>query len=147
MQPTSNPTTELARVVCVIECKAADELLKQHCANENKSWNIAFEDLMNAVTLVMEGKHRSAYVAIEEAIGMPLFHPLHYNNDTFSQPATDLVDGMAIALKHAIPRVHPNKENIIVRCNYLQVTDKWFVFDVLLQEPVLDKGKVTVYHF
>lgn len=137
----------LQRVICVIECQAADALLRQHCETKNKSWNVTFEDLMDIVSIAMEGKQRQAYFMLEEAIGMPLFHPAHYGNDTFSESATTLVDGMALALKHALPKVHPNKENVIVKCNFLQVTDKWFVFDVVLQEQLFKGVPYTVTHF
>lgn len=140
-------TPALQRVICVIECQAADALLRQHCENKNKSWNVTFEDLMAIVSVAMEGKQRQAYFMLEEAIGMPLFHPAHYGNDTFSESATTLVDGMALALKHALPKVHPNKENVIVKCNFLQVTDKWFVFDVVLQEQLFKGVPYTVTHF
>lgn len=141
----NTPTTH--RVVCVVECPTADALLRQHCENKNKTWHIAFEDLMEIVTVAMEGKQRQAYFMLEQAIGVPLFHPAHYGNDTFSEPATSLVDGLALALKHALPKVHPNKENIVVKCNFLQVTDRWFVFDVILKEPPAKGVQYTVTHF
>lgn len=141
----NTPTTH--RVICVVECQAADALLRQHCETKNKSWHVAFEDLMDIVTVAMEGKQRQAYFMLEKAIGMPLFHPAHYGSDTFSEPATTLVDGMALALKHALPKVHPDKENIVVKCNFLQVTDRWFVFDVILQEPPIKGAQYTVTHF
>lgn len=134
------------RVLCVVECPAADALLKQHCSTENKAWRIPFDDLMDIVTVAMEGNQRRAYVMLEQAIGMPLFHPAHYGNDHFSEPAVQLVEGLALALKHAIPKVHPNKENVIVQCRYLEVTDKWFVFDVILQ-PRNTGDDCIVVHF
>lgn len=140
-------TSPTQRVVCVIECPAADALLKQHCEVKDKGWRIPFDDLMEVVSVAMEGNQRVAYFMLEQLIGLPLFHPAHYGNDTFSQPATELVDALALALKHALPRLHPNKENIIVHCNYLQVTDKWFVFDVVLQEPQPIGVPYTVIHF
>lgn len=135
------------RVICVVECQAADTLLRQHCETKDKSWRIAFEDLMDIVATAMEGKQRQAYFMLEQAIGLPLFHPAHYGNDTFSESATSLVEGLALALKHALPKVHPDKENIIVQCRFLQVTDKWFVFDVILQEPPIKGASFTVTHF
>lgn len=136
------------RVICVVECPAADVLLRQYCeTKENGFWHIPFKDLMDVVAVAMEGKQRAAYFMLEQLIGAPLFHPAHYGTDTFSEPVTSLVDGLALALKHALPKVHPNKENIVVKCQYLQVTDKWFVFDVLLQEPPNPGVPNTVIHF
>lgn len=142
-----NTMSTFQRVICVVECPQADDLLKEHCATENKGWRLPFEDLMEIVATAMEGNMRTAYFMLEQAIGYPLFHPAHYGNDNFSEPATKLVESMSLALKHALPKMHPNKENIIVRCNYLQVTDKWFVFDVLLQQPVPEGVPNTVIHF
>lgn len=136
------------RVICVVECPTADALLRQYCEDkESASWHVPFKELMDVVAVAMEGNQRAAYFMLEHLIGMPLFHPAHYGTDTFSEPATTLVDGLALALKHALPKVHPNKENIVVKCQYLQVTDKWFVFDVLLQEPPHPGVPNTVIHF
>jgi len=121
------------RVICVIECPAADDLLRQHCAVKNKEWRIAFEDLMEVVALVMEGNENEAFRRLEYFVGIPLFHPAHYGRDSFSQPATDLVTALALALKHALPHAQPNQDNLVVRCTFLQTTGKWFVFDVVLQ--------------
>ncbi|QXO09991.1 hypothetical protein pEaSNUABM37_00030 [Erwinia phage pEa_SNUABM_37] len=142
-----NTVSDLQRVICVIECPAADTLIREHCETKNKSWRITFEDLMQAVSFGMIGDWRKAYFVLEQAIGMPLFHPTHYGNDDFSEPATKLLEALSLALTHALPKTRTNKEHIVVECNFLQVTDKWFVFDVILKEPAPEGAPYTVIHF
>lgn len=137
---------DLQQVICVIECPDADKLLQQFCVADNKDWWLPFDELMTAVSLCIEGKEHTMMALLEQSTGLPLFHPAHYGNDDFSIPLTSFVEALALAIKHAIPKLHPNKESIIAGCRYLDISGKWFVFEVCLQQPLLGEP-IQVIHF
>lgn len=140
-------TPALQQVICVIECPEADKLLQQFCTADNKDWWLPFDELMTAVTLCIEGKQQAMFAVLEHSTGLPLFHPAHYGNDDFSVPLTSFVEAMALAIKHALPRLHPKKETVVVGCRYLEVTGKWFIFEVLLQQLEDEGVSNIVIHF
>lgn len=141
----NKPITQ--RVICVLECAEADKLIEQFCKSDNKDWWVPYQELMESVAFCMEGNWQSMFTLLENTIGMPLYHPASYGADDYSEPLTKFVEAIAIALKHALPKLHDKKDNQLLRCRYLETTQQFFVFEVLLQEPEPIKEPNIVVHF
>jgi hypothetical protein len=105
-------------------------------------WLITYENLMTAVTYAVENDFDRMIGVLEIATSIPM-----KSSDPDCVSLMELVDALGEAFKHTF-KDHQPKDHEIIRCKYLGMSrGGFFIFELSLQEPHIDEGKVTVYHF